>query len=268
MSAGAKKLEAEQKRLTSFEMEQMRKHQPGQRAGDTEGGPATDYPAHFFRQQEANRKIETIADASALAQRIGLNKPSFDNDLKDYIEERKQQSELFNFERWVNSNFDTQDPNQLRLLNELYPDYFDKREAYIEEQYEIAKRWEYIKLFGPRDKNDLYIQYMVASGQLTPPALSMDNATVASGDTAWNRGLLNINRYVVEGEPPGHVLRQDQGAKYGLGANPRQDNVDTPAVKLGRAGVRQKTALGVTTGKPITFGGPPSNMPGFQTKWL
>lgn len=85
--------------------------------------------------------------------------PFTDKDLK-VIKEKERMQEQMNFDEWIQKTYDIyKDPNTLRLLNEIYPEYFDAREEEIEEMLDIKKRMHMLGLRGPRDKKDLYLLY-------------------------------------------------------------------------------------------------------------
>lgn len=180
--------------LRAQEVENINKTREGHKI------PGNDYPAHYFPHKSAEDRLSLLSQAGQIADTIGIQKPSFDRTLIELAETKKKEVELFNFEQWIAGVYDQNDPAENEILSRIYPAFKAKREQFIIEKYELAKRHELLKLFGPRDQDDLILMYMIANKQITIPSLDMkgqgqdvDTDPTKSGEFA--RGLFNVNKY-------------------------------------------------------------------------
>ena len=61
----------------------------------------------------------------------------------------------------------------------------------------MAKRYDKLKLFGPRNQDDLILMYMVANGKIDIPTLAWNTSRMGTNDKdVIKRGLLNVNSWV------------------------------------------------------------------------
>lgn len=181
-------IKGEQKELVSEETKIQKEFLGGNKVN----ADANSYPARYFDQYSANEKLKTLQAASDLASDIGIQAPTFSSELIDIQRRRNEEIELFQFEAWIESNWDITDPNQLRILHELYPEYWTKREQYIKERYDLGCKYELLQLRGPKNKDELILQYMLSSGNIEPPRLLVQKEDYTDN---IRRGWLNVKQW-------------------------------------------------------------------------
>lgn len=155
------------------------------------------YPANYFPRKSAEERLAVLSQAGQVADKLGLQKPTFDAALIELAEQKKKELELYNFESWFEHIFNQNDPAENRLMGEIYPEYKQKREQYITEKYELAKRFDLLQLRGPKTKEDLILMYLVLNNQITVPKLDLKTGAQSTADDI-SRGLLNVNRWTYD----------------------------------------------------------------------
>ena len=185
--------------LRTVEVGHLNANQPGT---STAKNP---YPATYFPYKTAQERLQLLSDAGRVADNIGLQKPSFDNALIELAQQKKKEVELYNFEGWIENQYNQNDPAENKILAEIYPDFTSKRVQFVEEKYELAKRFDLLKLRGPQNKDDLVLMYMVANGLIDIPTIDW-NKTKTADDDSIRRGLLSVRKWVTPGKDTTPVL--------------------------------------------------------------
>lgn len=207
--AGVKK---DQNELRAEEVKLHKEHEPGLSLTDAE----VSYPARYFDQYSANTKLHAYAEAAQLAKEVGLKQPVYSQELHEIINNRRKEVELAQFDTFIEHQFDVTDPTQLRLLEEMYPGFLGRKEAYIKERYALAERYELTKLRGPKNKDDLIFLYMIRNGSIAPPpSLIKQEKDKNKSDAMYKRGLANVSRWMYK---DAHKLN----VPFGLGAFPEK----------------------------------------------
>ena len=88
-----------------------------------------------------------------------------------YLQSMKAQSELADFDRYVNSLIDPRKPGNLKWLMELYPDFVKRRIQQVHTDYEFALRNQMIDSWGINTFDDLHFKYLVDQGKIDGPRL-------------------------------------------------------------------------------------------------
>jgi hypothetical protein len=106
------------------------------------------------------------------------------------------------------------DPATAKLVDEIMPEYWEKRMEVIENQAELQKNLALIRLRGPTSKKDFMVLYMLNTGQLPLPRGSVFEPEKWSYSNAnMNRGMLNPRRYY-----PPQVKLDSEGKRDPIGA--------------------------------------------------
>lgn len=118
-----------------------------------------------------------------------------DGDLQALADVEKQK-QMVSFESWLASYLNMADPATAKLVDEIMPEYWEKRMEVIENQAELQKNLALIRLRGPTSKKDFMVLYMLNTGQLPLPRGSVFEPEKWSYSNAnMNRGMLNPRRY-------------------------------------------------------------------------
>lgn len=145
---------------------------------------------------------------------INLGRPELnDSDLQAFgdIEKQKQ---IVSFESWLASYLNMADPATAKLVDDIMPEYWEKRQEVIENQAELQKNLALIRLRGPTSKKDFMVLYMLNTGQLPLPRGSIFEPDKWSySNQNFNRGMANPRRYY-----PAQVKLDAEGKADPIGA--------------------------------------------------
>jgi hypothetical protein len=134
-------------------------------------------------------------------------RPEMPKEFVSMLEKKRQQEELMAIEQWLYKTFDLSNPLVVRYVNELYPDYLQRRQEQLEKDIDIMKRLAMIRLQGgPRSKDDLLLKYMVDQGIVKvdnlrytiwePDSLTNNASTALRAQGAYiKRGVFNPRSY-------------------------------------------------------------------------
>jgi len=123
------------------------------------------------------------------------------------------------------------DPAIQRLVEEMMPEYFERREQQIDEVADLQKQIALLLLYGPRSKSDLLLEYAIRNGKLNVPKGAVwDPANwYPDADTSLNgmvRGMFNPRRYASAPKRPAMGERWNIAAEatpgqgvFGIGNN-------------------------------------------------
>lgn len=118
-----------------------------------------------------------------------------DKDLEAFQDIEKQ-SQVISFESFLASYFDMNDPATAKLVEEIMPEYYQKRAEAIEHQAELQKNMALIRLRGPQSKKDLMLIYLLATGAIPMPLGGIfDPKKWSYTDRNFTRGMLNPRKY-------------------------------------------------------------------------
>lgn len=130
------------------------------------------FPAPYYPQTTAEDTQHLIRQQVLAAPPYGagtsaqLVYPIGPEDFK-YAEKKAAAQEFAEFTVWCEQWFDMADPAQIRIFQESFPEYFEKRVAQIQNLGENMTRFAIIRMFGPRSKEDFMFLWMVQTGRVT-----------------------------------------------------------------------------------------------------
>ena len=94
------------------------------------------------------------------------------DDEVNYLQSMKDQVELADFDRYVNSLIDPRKPGNLKWLMEIYPEFVNRRVSQVHTDYEYALRNQMIDSWGINTFDDLHFKYLVDQGKVDGPHLT------------------------------------------------------------------------------------------------
>ena len=94
------------------------------------------------------------------------------DDEVNYLQSMKDQVELADFDRYVNSLIDPRKPGNLKWLMEIYPEFVNRRISQVHTDYEYALRNQMIDSWGINTFDDLHFKYLVDQGKIDGPYLT------------------------------------------------------------------------------------------------
>lgn len=114
----------------------------------------------------------------------------------DYLQSMRDQAELADFDRYVNTLIDPKAPGQFRVLMELYPEFVTRRVQQAHTDYEFAMRKQMIDTWGVQTFDDLHFLYLCDQGKIKGPQLSLpyeagngyETSVLSPWHYSWKRG--------------------------------------------------------------------------------
>lgn len=153
------------------------------------------YPAPPVKYSVPTAKKERMMAREAIRQAAveeGQNRPDpISEDEVDYLQSMRDQAELADFDRYVNTLIDPKAPGQFRVLMELYPEFVTRRVQQAHTDYEFAMRKQMIDTWGIQTFDDLHFLYLCDQGKIKGPQLTMP---YASGN-GYNTSVLSPWHY-------------------------------------------------------------------------
>ena len=178
---------------------------PGGNMNQVGSGPglAPDYynyqpslPVKYAVPSQAKERMaarQAIRQAAGSEAGIGTEKgvirtdPISDEEVS-YLQAMKDQSELADFDRYVNSLVDPRKPGNLKWLMEIYPEFVNRRLSQVHTDYEYALRNQLIDSWGINTFDDLHFKYLVDQGKVKGPHLQAD---LIDQDAGYSAGYLS-----------------------------------------------------------------------------
>lgn len=156
----------------------------------------TSYPVRLYAPDpyDSAVAIKQAADTSVFGQKMMT-----DRDV-EWMARKRDQMTAAEFKQFVASMYNKNDPAQLALLHEVYPQLLEEQKAIVNERFDLIKRLTMMSLTGkPESQEDLQLLFALNSGAIELPRGDMWNpqtwqATgVIAGDKAraMKRGLFS-----------------------------------------------------------------------------
>lgn len=153
-----------------------------------------DVPSHQKERMQLRSAIRTAAGEEENTNVIRVD-PITDEEV-EYLASMKDQAELADFDRYVNSLIDVRKPGNLKWLMEIYPEFVNRRIQQVHTDYEFALRNQMIDSWGINTLDDLHFKYMVDQGKIDGPRLGRHRSL----DDNYAPGLLSPWSFVSERE--------------------------------------------------------------------
>lgn len=96
-------------------------------------------------------------------------KVSLEKEDVSFLETVRREKQAEAFDQWLVRQVDFDVPENQRWLQEIYPEFFSRREAFIDDKINLEARLAKIRLRGYRNAEDLKLLYAVQKGLISPP---------------------------------------------------------------------------------------------------
>jgi hypothetical protein len=183
--------------------------------GELVGSNQSPFPAALGHYDQRDSKLEAL---EWLGEKYGKDKKfqvTLPADVIKIIEDKKKLVEVAQFDKWVNDTFDLKDPTHVKMLKNMYPEFFTKRLEYIDAAGKRATEIEKIKLTGPQNVEELVTLYSVLNSEGPVPRLDLQ---VRESDSEMlGRGLFNPRRWFGMESPRGDGSIKVPGDERGQG---------------------------------------------------
>jgi hypothetical protein len=130
-----------------------------------------DVPSAAKERMQARQEVRRAAGAANLGQPGVMRTDPISDEEVNYLQAMKDQAELGDFDRYVNSLIDPRKPGNLKWLMEIYPEYVNRRIQQVHTDYEFALRNQMIDSWGINTFDDLHFKYLVDQGKVDGPRL-------------------------------------------------------------------------------------------------
>ena len=146
-------------------------------------------PAKYSMPNEMKDRMvarAAIRDAAADVGSSAVPRPDPIQDMEvDYLQAMQKQSELADFDRYINTLVDVRKPGNLKWLMEVYPEFVHRRVAQVHDDYDFAIRKQMIENWGVNTFDDLHFLYLCDQGKIDGPELSKRASKDSMYKTGW-----------------------------------------------------------------------------------
>jgi hypothetical protein len=111
----------------------------------------------------------------------------------EWLEERRRTREQIDFDDWLTRKVDISDPAENRWLQEKYPEFWSRRERFIDDKINIEARLAKIRLRGANSVEDYKLLFATERGYITPAVQPLWSGAPAGG-AAFRTGWLSLLR--------------------------------------------------------------------------
>lgn len=132
-------------------------------------GATNEFPVVPTRHDQYDT-VASIKSQFARGDVVGTNwTVPFTGEDAAYEMRKRDDQENALFEQWVMQKYDITNPAENRILQQIAPDLFKRREEVIDSQQRISSQYAKLRLRGARTLDDLRIQWLIETGRLTLP---------------------------------------------------------------------------------------------------
>ena len=110
----------------------------------------------------------------------------------DAFEKIRQEKLQVEFDDWVTHAINLSDPGEARWLQQMYPQFWERREKFLDDQINVEARAAKIRLRGIKSVEDMKFLFAVSKGYIKLPQTTAFSATpghVAGGAATYQRGF-------------------------------------------------------------------------------
>jgi hypothetical protein len=168
-------------------------------ANVTQAFPRGDLQTYDSRDEFMRQKMEFLAGQNNAMTPFG-QVVATDEDLQWLARKRDTEAEA-NLDAWVGSNFHSHDVVTRRWLQEVFPEYYEKRERTMVEKAKLALRIKLLLLRGPKNEKDLILMWGLQTGQIPLDrdwdviGPSQSAPTMSAEQNRFAKGLMTPPRY-------------------------------------------------------------------------
>lgn len=148
------------------------------------------YPAPPVKYTTPSAAKERMAARQAIRQAATENKENRPDPISseevDYLQAMQDQTELADFDQFVNKLIDPKRPGMMKVLMDIYPEFVNRRIKQAHTDYEFAMRKQMIDTWGVQTFDDLHFLYLCDQNKIDGPSLQFK---YSSGQD-YNAGVL------------------------------------------------------------------------------
>lgn len=178
----------------------------GERQDEAQQLTPNRFPAHYFAKKKDEEKIRLVQDYVKFLNTPGqltdatkggvaaLYTPTEDD--INVIMRKDAEQRLVGFEAFLEKFFDLKNPIHQKILNDVYPQYYDRRLEIINDNLKLQEKMARLKLYGPQTQEDIFFLFALWQGDITIPtslASSLDEKTF--DEAKYARGMFNAKKW-------------------------------------------------------------------------
>jgi hypothetical protein len=111
----------------------------------------------------------------------------------EWLEERRRTKEQIEFDDWLTQRVDISNPAENRWLQEKYPEFWSRRERYIDDKINIEARLAKMRARGVNSIEDYKLLFALQKGYITAASSPLWFGSTAGG-TRYRKGWLSLAR--------------------------------------------------------------------------
>lgn len=170
-----------------------------------------DVPAAAKERMQVRSEVRSAAGMEARNGSSVIRTDPISDEEVNYVQAMKNQAELADFDRYVNSLIDPRKPGNLKWLMEIYPEYVNRRIQQVHTDYEFALRNQMIDSWGINTFDDLHFKYLVDQGKIDGPRLETRRELADS----YAPGLLSPWAFLANGDNRDGLRLPFASARFG-----------------------------------------------------
>lgn len=121
----------------------------------------------------------------------------------EFLEQKRAEELQFRFDEWLARRIDLNDPANSRWVQEVVPDFFERREKFIDDKINLEAALAKIRLRGANNKKDLQLLFAINSGLITPSQKVLFGSTPLAAGTDYQPGMMSVLQWFApRGTPP------------------------------------------------------------------
>lgn len=144
---------------------------------------------------DTRRRTEALAQCAVpIAQHADLGGFSvkLERDDVEFLETKRKEEMNLAFDQWLVRRVNLDQPENARWIQEIYPDFYDRRERFIDDKINVEAALAKIRLRGVKDQNDLKLLFAVNTGLVQPSTRTMFAAAAPVAGTDYQQGMLSM----------------------------------------------------------------------------
>lgn len=197
------------------------------RSANAQGGqPAVSMPRKFQTKDAMDDRMRQRMQLMDDKGMTPFGQVYYDDSVGRWLEKKEAATELANMDAWFGKNYNKASIAERQFAQQIYPEYYTEREKLMMEKAAMVVKLKAIQLRGPRNKEDLMLQYLVQSGKVQLPAdwdkigistteERLTDAQMTAQRANFARGLVRLPRFLTERE-----MQQNAATATTLGGNP------------------------------------------------
>lgn len=128
----------------------------------------------------------------------------------EWLESRRRAKEQIEFDDWLTKRVDISNPAENRWLQEKYPEFWTRRERYIDDKINIEARLAKIRARGANTIEDFKLLFALDKGYLSAATAPLWSGATAGGPV-FRKGLLSFYRTTVSDAQGGRIVAPGTG---------------------------------------------------------